>query len=178
VYAKRAVANSFGYGSLGTVDAPNFGVFSNGISGINLVEELVFGSRGQIPVYGPTYIVKTTSNAVTAQKYNPDISSLSLGSKVFVDTTITDTFLPALSNVRLGVTYNNNLTGTMIVPPASSTSFGISIDNSQGNAYLTPADVWDTQTTELTSLSTVIGYRLKNIATLETVGNTLASYNI
>lgn len=178
VYAKQAVGNSFGYGSLGAVDSPNYGIFSNGISGINLVEELVFGSRGQIPVYGPTYIVKTTTNTVTAQKYDTDISGVSLGPKVLVDNTITDTFLPAPSNVRLGVTYNNNLVGTMIVPPASSTSFGISVDNSRGTAYLLPVDVWSTQITELTSLSTIIGYRLKNIATLETVGNTLASYNI
>jgi hypothetical protein len=66
----------------------------------------------------------------------------------------------------------------MFVPSASSTSFGISVDNSQGTAYLTPTDVWNTQTTELTSLSTVIGYRLNNIATVESVGNILASYNI
>jgi hypothetical protein len=178
VYAKRAVANSFGYGSLGTVDFPNYGVVSVNISGINLVEELVFGSRGQIPVFGPTYIVKTTTNTVSTQKYNTDISGVSLGTKALVDSTITDTFLPAPSNVRLGVTYNNNLTGTMFVPSASSTSFGTSVDNNQGTAYLTPVNVWNTQTTELTSLSTAIGYRLNNIATVESVGNILASYNI
>ena len=177
VYAKRAVANSFGYGSLGTVDNPNYGVFSNGISGINLVEELVFGSRGQIPVYGPTYIVKTTTNAVTAQKYNTDISGLSLGSKVLVDNTTVSTLTPAISNVVLNTVYNN-LTGTMIVPPASSVSFDIPVSNTKGSAYLTPGNLWNTQTTNLTSLSTTIGYRLNNVATVETVGNTIASYNI
>jgi hypothetical protein len=176
VYAKRVVANSFGVGSGGVSDNPNYGVGSDSISGRNLVEELVFGPRGQIPVFGPTYIVKETTNSATIQTFDVTKSNF-YQEKKLVDDTIINTFLPKVSDVRSNVVYDS-LTGTMIVPAPSSVNFEIPVDNTQGTAYLTPNILWNTQTTELTSLSTVIGYRMNNIATVETVGNTLASYNI
>ena len=178
IYAKRVIANKFGVGSGGQTITPNYGVVSTSISGINLVEEMIFGTKGQIPVFGPTYIVNTTTNSVTAQKSDPNLDTAFLGSDVFIDSTTANTFVPAISNVRTGVTYGNNLTGTMIIPPVSSVSFDIPVGNTRGTTVLTPTAFWNTQTTELTSLSTTIGFRLNNAATTEYVGNTLAAYNI
>ena len=178
IYAKRVIANKFGVGSGGQTITPNYGVVSTSISGINLVEEMVFGTRGQIPVFGPTYIVNTTTNSVTAQKSDPNLDTAFLGSDVFVDSTTANTLIPAISNVITGVTYGNNLTGTMIIPPVSSVSFDIPVGNTKGTIFLTPTEFWNIQTTELTNLSTTIGFRLNNAATTEYVGNTLAAYNI
>ena len=178
VYARRAVANSFGVGAAGQCESPNYGLFSSSISGINLVEEMVFGSRGQIPVFGPTYIVSTTTNSVTAQKSDPMLGSVNLGQDILVDSTTVDTLVPTTSNVRADTTYSNNLTGTMIIPSMSSVSFDIPVGNTRGTAFITPSAFWNTQTTQLTSLSSTIGFRLNNVATTEYIGNTLAAYNI
>lgn len=178
VYAKRVIANNFGVGSGGRTITPNYGTVSTSISGINLVEEMVFGTRGQIPVFGPTYIVNTTTNSVTAQKSDPNLDTAFLGPEVFVDSTTANTLVPVISNVSTGVTYRNNLTGTMFIPSVSSVSFNIPVGNTRGTAFITPNAFWNTQTTELTSLSTTIGFRLNNAATTEYVGNTLAAYNI
>lgn len=178
VYAKRVIANSYYVGAGVRSDTPNYGINSTSISGINLVEELVFGAGGLIPVFGPTYIVNTTTNAVTAQKSNLNAGISFLGPDIFVDNTVANTLVPEVSNVRLGTTYGSNLTGTMVVPQASSVSFDIPVGSTRGTAYLAPSAFWNTQTTELTSLSTTIGYRLNNTATTEFIGNTLAAYNI
>lgn len=178
-YVKRAVGNSYGVGSGGGADFPNFGVYTVNISGICLVEELVFGSRGQIPVFGPTYIVNTTTSTITGQKSIPNTGVSFLGPDVFVDSTITNTLVPATSDVVQGTVYNNNsLTGTMVLPSTTAVSFDVPVGSTRGTGYLAPSAFWNTQTTELTSLSTVIGYRLNNIATTEFIGNTLAAYNI
>jgi hypothetical protein len=178
IYAKRAVANSFGLGSAEAAYNQGYGLISINISGRNLVEEMVFGPRAQIPVYGPTFIVNTTTNSVTGRRLSLDSAITDLKSTVLVDESILETFLPSASDVVNNTVYNNTLTGTMIVPPASSVSFNIPVNNTIGTAYVTPNEIWNTQTTELTSLSTIIGYRLKNVATIESVGNILASYNI
>jgi hypothetical protein len=178
IYAKRAVANSFGLGSAEAAYNLGYGLVSVNISGINLVEEMVFGSRGQIPVYGPTFIVDTTTNSVTGRRLSLDGAITDLKPTVLVDASILETFLPTVSDVINNTVYNNILTGTMIVPPASSVSFNSPVNNTVGTAFVTPNEIWNTQTTELTSLSTIIGYRLKNVATIEAVGNILASYNI
>ena len=178
IYAKRAVANSFGLGSTEKAYNIGYGVYSVSISGINLVEEMVFGPRGQIPVYGSTYIVDTTTNAVTGRKLSLSDSITNLLPTVLVDVSSVETFLPAISDVDSTTIFNTNLTGTMVVPLPSAVSYGTLVKDTTGNSYLTPGEFWDTQTTELTSLSTVIGYRLNNVATTEFIGNTLAAYNI
>ena len=179
IYAKRAVANSFGLGSAEKAYNIGYGVVGINISGINLVEEIVFGDRGQIPVYGPTYIVDTITNSVTGRKLGLSNDVTSLASTVLIDISAAETFLPVISDVEnLTIFNNNSLTGTMIVPSASAVSYGTLVNNTTGSAYLAPSEFWDTQTTSLTALSTTIGYRVNNIATTEFVGNTLAAYNI
>lgn len=179
VYAKRAVANSYGIGSAQVAYNQGYGLFAQSISSINLVEEMVFGKRGQIPVFGPTYIVNTTTNSITGRKQSLTSMVQDQSIDVFVDSTVTNTLVPSVSNVVLGTAYNNDtLTGTMVVPSITSVSFDIPVGSTRGTAYLTPSAFWNTQTTELTSLSTVIGYRLNNTATTEFIGNTLAAYNI
>lgn len=179
IYVRRAVANSFGHGSATEAYNIGYGVISTSIGGVILVEEMVFGKRGQIPVYGPTYIVNTTTNSVTGRKLGLSDSITSLSPTVLVDTSLTGTFLPAVSNVTNTTVFSNNtLTGTMIVPLPSAVSYGVPVDNTLGTAFITPSSFWNTETTQLTSLSTTIGFRLNNTATTEYIGNTLAAYNI
>lgn len=178
IYAKRVVGSPYGIGSGRVAYNPVYALSNTSISGINLVEEMVFGSRGQIPVFGPTYIVNTTTNSITGRKLSLTTSIGDQPIDVLIDSTAVNTFVPATSNVRTGTTYGNNLTGTMIIPLVSSVSFDIPVDNSRGTAFITPSAFWSTQTTQLTSLSTTIGFRLNNAATTEYVGNTLAAYNI
>lgn len=178
-YVRRAVANSFGHGSAEEAYNIGYGVVSTSIGGVILVEEMVFGKRGQIPVFGPTYIVNTTTNSVTGRKLGLSDSITSLSPTVLVDTSLTGTFLPAVSNVTNTTVFNNNtLTGTMIVPLPSAVSYGVPVDNTLGTAFITPSGFWNTETTQLTSLTTTIGFRLNNTATTEYIGNTLAAYNI
>lgn len=49
---------------------------------------------------------------------------------------------PAVEDVRLGVTYSDgSLTGTLAVPPTSSVSVGVPVDNTVGTAVITIADM-------------------------------------
>lgn len=83
---------------------------------------------------------------------------------------------PAVGNVRFGTVYgpNNELTGTCRIPPASSVRAGVAVDNTVGTAALSPADLWNTLTSAMTT-SGSIGERLKNAATVESVASTWAA---
>jgi hypothetical protein len=83
-----------------------------------------------------------------------------------VDTAATAGVLPAVTDVRSGVTYSSgNLTGSCAVPAAGSVALGVPVDATTGTAVLTAANVrtavgmasanLDTQLTPLTNLATI-----------------------
>jgi hypothetical protein len=84
---------------------------------------------------------------------------------------------PAESDVKLGVTYaaSPTRTGTCAVPLPQYVSQGVATGSTVGTAYLNAADVWNIQTSTLTTAGS-IGERLKNASTVQTNGDQLASY--
>jgi hypothetical protein len=99
-----------------------------------------------------------------------------LGSKkTLVDATATSGAFPSNSDVRSGISFNSGSSvGTMSVPSASSVAYGVGVDNTTGTAVLTPANVWDYLTANI-STSGSIGERMKNCSTIASVGQQLAN---
>ena len=130
--ATRAKGNGFGIGSVGLSSA--VGVSSVQAS-ITKVEEIEYGSLGQSPTSGPTYLTSQLSNVAVFVNYPT-------GSKTLSDPNNTAGLSPSATDVRSGVIYNNGInTGTCAVPAAASVAFGVPVDATTGTATLTAADV-------------------------------------
>lgn len=87
--------------------------------------------------------------------------------------TVVDAPIPA--NVRQGVVYaSGSQTGTMIVPSPSNVSNNIPVDNTIGTAILNATNLWAINTSTMNTPNS-IGERLKNAATVQSVGDQLAS---
>ena len=171
VYVKRAKANSYGPGSAVTNIA--YGAVSNTQASNTIVEELEFGANGLIPTLGNIVLKDLPTNVV-------DFYTTAGGRKTLIDPN-SGSIMPPVSSVRLGVSYSgDNLVGTCAMPSISSVDFGTSVDNSTGIAALFTNDVWNTTNNTLTatSLSATIGYRLINVSTTESAGQTLAAYSL
>jgi hypothetical protein len=85
--------------------------------------------------------------------------------------------MPPVSAVRFGTSFaNGTLTGTCKVPSVNSVNIGVPVDNTVGTAFLIPAELFDTSVASLTSSNT-LGSRLKNSATVQSVGNIIASFS-
>jgi hypothetical protein len=88
-----------------------------------------------------------------------------------------DTFpnLPSTSNVRQSIGFGpaNGLTGTMIVPSPSNVRVGVLTDNTVGTGSLTPEDLFNSI---LSGSTNPIAVRLRNVSTVQNVGDQLASY--
>jgi hypothetical protein len=94
-----------------------------------------YGSLGQSPTSGPTYLTSQLSNVAIFVNYPT-------GTKTLSDPNNTAGLSPADTDVRSGVVYNNgNDTGTCEVPAAGSVAFGVPTDNTTGTATLTAANV-------------------------------------
>lgn len=166
--------------STGTVDvtgAVEGGVSYSGIENDNVsanvkVQKIRFGANGQTATRG--YIkFKNTVNIAAETVLKTDATTTNL-----VDINVVPNLQPAISDVRLGVTYSSgSLTGTMNVPPFNAVKAGVPVDNGVGTAALTPQDVWNVLISGLTQ-SGSIGERLKNVATVETTGTQIASFNV
>lgn len=90
--------------------------------------------------------------------------------------------LPATNNVRAGVVFgvSNEYLGTCNVPAAGSVALGVPVDNTVGTALLTASSIRDAVWNALTSSMTTdgsIGQRLKNAATVSSVGDQIAAMN-
>jgi len=130
--ATRAKGNGFGIGSLGLSAA--VGV-SSAQASITKVEQIEYGSLGQSPTSGPTYLTSQLTNVAIFVNYPT-------GTKTLSDPNNTAGLSPADTDVRSGVVYNNgNDTGAAYIPSASSVAFGVPVDNTTGTATLTAADV-------------------------------------
>jgi hypothetical protein len=141
-------------------------------------------TSGLVRVAAPL-ITQNNINAI----YSPRIQLVSTSTPTY--TFQTDTFgknvtfydasftssLPSQTNVRSGSIYggSNEFSGSMIVPATSSVRYGVPIDNMTGSATLTPQDILNYATQNLTGSNT-IGARLKNIATTQTTAATIAAF--
>jgi hypothetical protein len=169
LYITRAVGNNFG---LGTVGINSIVGASNTQNGLMYVEQFEFGPRGQTPISGPVYIFPSNRNTLTGRL-------TALGDTVTYYNTLSVTdLLPPVSSVRAGIVYNvGNSTGTMVVPSASAVQFGIAVDNTTGTAALQPQDVWGYARLSATQVNSM-GDRLRNAATIQSIGSQIASFNL
>jgi hypothetical protein len=90
------------------------------------------------------------------------------------------TGMPAAANVRSQLTYgfNNELTGTLAVPSASLVLNGIATDNTTGTYTTTPSAIVSELFSQIAAGVDPIAERLKNVATVQTTGAQMASYNV
>lgn len=129
----RAVGNTGGIANTGV--GPVAGLASNNVQSLTYVQQLEFGSSGASPTSGCIYLTNNTNNLV-------DFPLEGGGRKTVVDVAGASGFLPAVTDVRLGVSYNQGLnTGTLAVPPAGSVAFGVPVDNTTGTATITASDI-------------------------------------
>ena len=160
----RAVGNNFGLGTSGMTSQP--GVVSSVAGSLTNVEEIEYGSLGQSPTSGPIRFVDKSSNVAVFYRVGTT-------KKTLIDSSIVAGGVPASSDVRSGVSYNlGTNTGTCIIPNANSVVFGVPVDNTVGSGILTPASVWNYLTSNI-STSGTIGSRMKNCATVSTIGKQL-----
>lgn len=123
------------------------------------------------PIYSPKiefFSDSTLYYTVQSDTFNQTVT--------FYDTSYTSS-LPAQTDVRSGSLYggSNEFSGSMIVPSTSSVRYGVPVDNTTGSATLTPQDILNYATQNLTG-SNSIGARLKNIATVQTTAATIAAF--
>jgi len=89
---------------------------------------------------------------------------------------------PTANNVRSGTVYGGGtLTGTLAVPSPSYVALGVATDNTVGSlAYNSDSAIadylWNKQTSAITTAGS-IGERLKNAATVDTVGSQIAAFD-
>jgi hypothetical protein len=166
---KRAVGNDWGPGYTQAV-SEGYGVWSSVQNAQTFIEELQCGSKGQWPTRGPIYFIpneKATSTFKTDTLQNYSL----------IQSNSADNLLPTVSSVRQGEIYDLGMdTGTCIIPPASSVGFGVSVDNTTGTATLTPTNVWNISSQEITN-SQSLGGRLKNTLTANAAEKIINSLN-
>lgn len=133
-----------------------------------IVKEIEQGNFGQVPIQG--YVRFDNAITINAKVLRENNTQITL-----VDASNLVNQLPAESDVRFGIGYNNgNKIGSAYIPAAASVAFGVPVDNTTGTAALTPSAVWNAATSSLTT-SGSIGERLKNASTVDTTGDQLAA---
>jgi hypothetical protein len=136
---------------------------------VTYVEEIEMGSRGAFPLFNHVLFINKNTNSATF--YTSGLLSV----KTLVDPNASG-LMPSGTNVRSGIVYSaGNLSGTMIVPNQNSVAYGVPVDSGVGTAILRPQDVWDYMRINITG-SGSIGERLKNSATISSVGDQIAAF--
>lgn len=161
-----AIGNAFGLGSAGINTAP--GIFGSQ-TGTTIIRGLSCGPRGQWPTAGNVFIVpQNTSTAILETSAFQDVTLF---------TSLSTNIVPPASSVRLGTVYNlNQSTGTCRVPSISSVLQGVSVDDSAGIAALQPQTIWNYSILSATDVDS-LGGRLKEVATVQSVGQQLTALN-
>lgn len=155
-------------GNVVATSATNAFVSSNA-SAINKISGNIYNHpNGTAAVYAARYTVDPVPTNGLIQYSNVNM---------FTTDSLSAFSMPPVSAVRSGVSFaNNTLTGTCKVPSANSVNIGVPVDNTVGTAILNPATLFDTSVASLTA-SDSLGARLKNSATVQSVGNIIASFS-
>lgn len=155
-------------GNVIATSATNAFVSSNA-SAINKISgNIINNSNGTAAVYAARYVVDPVPTNGLIQYSNTNM---------FTTDSLSAFSMPPVSAVRSGVSFaNSTLTGTCKVPSANSVNIGVPVDNTVGTAFLTPATLFDSSVASLTA-SDSLGARLKNSATVQSVGNIIASFS-
>ena len=155
-------------GNVVATSATNAFVSSNA-SAINKISgNIINHPNGTAAIYATRYVVDPIPQNSFIQYSNVN---------QFSTDSLSAFSMPPVSSVRFGTSYaNGTLTGTCKVPSQNSVNVGVPVDNTVGTAFLTPASLFDTSVASLTSSNT-LGARLKNSATVQSVGNIIASFS-
>ena len=151
---------------------------SNAAANVRISGNLIGAPNGIPAVYAASYTV----NPVPYQTYIRYANNgTGVGSDAYLYHYTTDSLsafsIPPVSAVRAGLQYaNNTLTGTCEMPAASAVTFGALVGNTTGTATLTSNTLFDVSVASLTA-SDSLGARLKNSATVESVGRIIASFS-
>ena len=148
------------------------GISSTSTTATVTVSGPLISENGYNAIYSPKIQLMSGSNiyyTIQRDVINQDI--------ILYDTSYTSS-LPLQSNVRSGSIYGglNEFSGSMVVPLPTNVRYGVPVDNTTGSATLSPQDIFNFATQNLTGSNT-IGERLKNISTVQTVAATIAAYN-
>ena len=148
---------------------------SNVQNGLVYVEEIQFGAQGASPVSGPVFLVNRPNTVLVMEGPPPTFTETTL----FGNLNVPNLF-PSVSSVRSGITYGNgDFTGTMIVPPRDAVQIGVPVDNTVGTFVLSPESFWTfKRSNSAINDPTTIGYRIKNLATIPSVGSLIGSFNV
>jgi hypothetical protein len=155
-------------GNVTATSATNAFVSSNA-SAINKISgNIINHPNGTAAIYAARYVVDPIPQNSFIQYSNVN---------QFSTDSLSAFSMPPVSAVRFGTSFaNGTLTGTCKVPSQNSVNVGVPVDNTVGTAFLTPAALFDTSIASLTASNT-LGARLKNSATVQSVGNIIASFS-
>jgi hypothetical protein len=171
IYATRVKGSDGGVISTGI--GLNVGGNNANAAGQFYVEELEYGKEGMSPMAGTCFLVQKTNN-LTIMKTEP----LAFNNEVLFTSLSTSGLYPPVSSVREGISYGNgDFTGTMIVPTFSAVQVGVPVDDTIGIFVLSPESFWLYPRSGIKDPNS-IGYRIGNLATIASVGKTLASFNL
>ena len=153
---------------VGTITASNSAVGII-VSSCTISTPCVNSANGVMAVLAST--TKIYSSAIASWRFLTDIPA----TNKFLYSAGVALGNPAEADVRNGTTYgaSNELTGSLIMAVPSDVRKSVPTDATVGTADLTAQDIF----TEIASSSDPIAVRLRNIATVQTTGAQLASYN-
>lgn len=148
---------------------------TNSLGQLIIDGDVINASNGMAAIYGTQFMflnssydryIRYSDNGIDKNIYHLKTESLSGLS------------LPPVNKVRSGVTYKDGLlTGTNVIPPISSVALNVPVDDALGTAILTDVeDFFNLELTEFTDPNS-LGYKVKNGATLNVIGNLIQSYN-
>jgi len=155
-------------GNVTATSATNAFVSSNA-SAINKISgNIINHSNGTAAIYAAKYVVDPAPKNGFIQYSNVN---------QFTTDSLSAFSMPPVSAVRLGTTFaNGTLSGTCAIPNANSVELSVPVDNTVGTAFVNNQTIFKTNITSLTGDGT-IGQRLKNSATVQSVGNVIASFS-
>lgn len=133
---------------------------------LNISGPLINASNGTSAMYSVKSYIRTTPFTWMFTKL--DTTSVGLYTQDSVGGQ------PSGSDVRAGVYYgiDGGLTGSCYVPLSQYVSQGVLVDNTTGSAQLTAADFLSA----ISSSSDPLAIRLRNVATVDTVGGQIAAF--
>lgn len=154
-------------GNVIATSATNAFVSSNANAINKISGNIINHPNGTAAVYAARYIVDPIPTNSIIQYSNVNM---------FTTDSLSAFSMPPVSAVRSGVSFaNNTLTGTCKVPSVNSVNIGVPVDNTVGTALLTPSTLFDVSVASLTA-SDSLGARLKNSATVQSVGSIITSF--
>jgi hypothetical protein len=143
------------------------GVVSGTLATIN---GLIFNNQQWQGVFAPRILIGALTTAMRYQTFAGATQLMFSGSSITLGQ-------PTPNNVRLGTSYGlapNNFVGTCVIPNPNTVVLGAPTDNTVGTLVMSPAAVIQ----ELNTSTLDVAVRLRNVSTVQTMGEQAATYGI